>query len=903
MGLGMPASILATKLYIPPARPNAVPRTHLVEKLLSAVVRPGCLTLVSAPAGFGKTTLLSEFTSQLTQPAAWVSLDEGDNNPILFWTYLISACRTILPDLGESALELFKTQEPLSDDTVPTLLINDLTAYERPVVLILDDYHLISHPSIHAGLQLMLDHLPHNLHILISTRTDPPFPLARYRARGHLVEIRLKDLRFSREEAAVFLSKAMLLDLSVEDIAALAERTEGWVAGLQLAALSMQGREDVSGFIKAFTGSHMYVAEYLVEEVLERLPENLQTFMLKTSLLQRMNAGLCEALTGCQDGQIILQSLHRNNIFVVPLDSDEKWFRYHHLFADLLNARLQHMLSSDEIAALQLCAAEWFQSNGFVLDAVSHAFAARDFEKAASLLDHAGRDMFLTDGYTVLKNWLDRLPSESFKTHPRLEIYQALIDLSLGKIDMFEQTLLEKEALINALQPSPENDRLRLEATVYLSAFMAHQNTARAAHMAQKALDQIPSEEQRLRASLFSTLYRAYGMEGDIEKSAPAYRECLRLAQAAGLYGLMSNNTMVRAFDLCQYGRLDEAASYCRLVIDACTQSKPKNPYPAGPAYIGLAGIHLERYELDLAEQYLKTGLELCQQGARYGLYTGYIQKARLHQAKGEFEAAVHVLQLLEQTIHRMDFTLTAQQVASRLAVGDLEGASSLAAPLLEILGSSYYAQTLPRIAAEAFKLSLSRIYIAQGNSEKAVKLLDEIQASVEPGMRFGRLMEVYLLRARAVPIPGEGNISPDAVSYLEQALELGEPAGFTSLFLEEGPALIPLLKAILAHQSAPEKTRKYARRLLKAFDGLGKPTAPQSRIESADLVEQLTPREMEVLALLAQGDSNQDIANRLVITIRTVKKHTSNIYGKLGVSTRTQAVARARALGLLPIG
>ena len=314
--------------------------------------------------------------------------------------------------------------------------------------------------------------------------------------------------------------------------------------------------------------------------------------------------------------------------------------------------------------------------------------------------------MIFTDQYTVLKNWLDALPNEAFQTHPRLEIYRALIDLSLGKIDMFEQTLLEKENLINALPHSPENDRLRLEATVYLSAFMAHQNTSRAIQMAQGALEGISEEDQRLRASLFSTLYRGHGMEGDIGKSAPAYRECLRLAQEAGMYGLMSNITMVRAFDLCQYGRLEEAARYCQLVIDACKQSKQKTIYPAGPSYIGLAGIHLERNELDKAEEYLKRGLELCQQGARYGLYTGYIQKARLHQAKGEFEAAIKTLHRLEQTIQRMDFTLTAQQVASRLAISDIEGASSLAMPLLEILGESYYAQKLPRIAEEAFKLS-----------------------------------------------------------------------------------------------------------------------------------------------------------------------------------------------------
>jgi LuxR family maltose regulon positive regulatory protein len=896
----MSVSVLYTKLYIPPKRDNAVARPLLIKKLLSGVNHPGSFTLVSGPAGFGKTTLLSEFVSRLEQPTAWVSLDEGDNDPIQFWTYLITACRSILEDVGESALELFNTQQPLSDDTVPTILINDLTANDRSIVLVLDDYHTIQTPSIQAGLQFLLDHNPHNLHIILSTRTDPPWSLARYRARNRLIEIRAQDLRFSKEEAAEFLNRTMDLELSVDDISALEERTEGWIAGLQLAALSMQGRDDVSAFVRAFTGSHVYVAEYLVEEVIKRQAEDVQTFLLQTSLLKRMNAGLCEALTGCLDGQVILQSLHRENIFVIPLDNEGKWFRYHHLFADLLSARLQQSTSAKEMAALQLRAADWYERNGFTIEAVSHAFAARDFERAASLLDHAGQSMILTDQYTVLKNWLDALPNETFQTHPRLEIYRVLIDLSLGKIDMFEQTLLEKEKLIKALPHSPENDRLRLEAMVYLSAFMAHQNTSRAMQMAREALEEISDEDQRLRASLFSTLYRAYGMDGDIEKSAPAYRECLRLAQNAGMYGFMSNITMVRAFDLCQYGKLDEAARYCQMVVDACIQSKQKISYPAGPSYIGLAGIHLERNELDKAEEYLKRGLELCQQGARYGLYTGYIQKARLHQAKGELEEAIKTLHMLEQTIQRMDFTLTAQQVASRLAIGDVEGASSLATPLLEILGESYYAQKLPRIAEEAFKLSLARIYIAEGELEKAVQLLGEIQATVEPGMRFGRLMEVYLLRARTIQKQEDGRISSNAISYLEQALELGEPAGFATLFLEEGPTLIPLLKAVLAHQAAPERIKKYARKLLEAFDRPGKPSTHRPGIEATNLVERLTPREMEVLELLAVGDSNQTIADKLVITVRTVKKHTSNIYGKLGASSRIQAVARAHELGLL---
>ena len=897
----MTISILSTKLYIPSVRENAVQRPHLTEKLLSITDRPGSFALLSGPAGFGKTTLLSDFARRLPQPLACVSLDKGDNDYSQFWTYLITACQSILAGVGEAALELLSSSQPLPDETIPTILINDFVTRRKPVVLVLDDYHEIQNTTIHASLRFLLDHLPDNLSIVVSTRIDPPWPLARYRTRNQLVEIRTQDLRFSTGEAANFLNRTMGLGLSPEDVTALEERTEGWIAGLQLAALSMQGRNDVSGFVKAFTGSHVYVAESLVEEVLQRQPEELQTFLLQTSLLKRMNAGLCEALTGCQDGQGILHSLHRENIFLIPLDNEGRWFRYHHLFADLLQARLGQSLSAKEIAALNLRAADWHERSGYLLEAVSYAFAAKDFEKAAALLERAGQNLVFPDQLAVLKKWLDALPDEIFQNHLRLEIYKALIDLSQGKIDMFEQTLLEKERLIKSLPPSPENNRLRLDAAVYLSAFMAHQNTSRAIQMAQEALPEIPDDDSRLKSSLFSTLYRAYGMEGDIEKSAPAYRECMRLAEEAGMLGMMGNVTMVRAFDLCQYGRLDEAARYCQQVIQACTQSKQKALFPAGPSYIGLGGIHLERNELEKAEEYLNKGLALCLQGARYGLYTGYIQKARLHQAKGEYEAAVNTLHTLEQTIQRMDFTLTYQQVASRLAVGDLAGASSLEAPLVEILGESYYAQKLPRVAGEAFKLSLARIYIARGELEQALPLLDEIQATVEPAGRFGRLMEVYMLRARALQKKEDGNIPSNAIARLEQALALAEPAGFVTLFLEEGPTLVPLLQAVVQHQTAPERVQKYARKLLDAFDRIGQPTAQQPAAEAADLVEQLTPRETEVLELLAVGDSNQTIAEKLFITIRTVKKHTGNIYGKLGAGSRIQAVARARELGLLP--
>jgi LuxR family maltose regulon positive regulatory protein len=471
-----------------------------------------------------------------------------------------------------------------------------------------------------------------------------------------------------------------------------------------------------------------------------------------------------------------------------------------------------------------------------------------------------------------------------------------------GTLDMYEQTLIEKESLIKSLPQTPENARLRRRALVHLSLFYAFQNTSKAIQIAEDTLAETPESDLQMRAYIYSSLYRGYGMEGNIERSAAAYRESFRLAEITGQYEMISNSTKIRTFDLCQYGRLDEAADYCQRIISAGARRKSKVFYPAGPCYVGLGGIHLERNELAKAEEYITRGLEMCQQGAMYGLFTGHVQMMRLLQAEGKIEEALKELELIERTFQRREFTFMAQKVSLLLAADDLAGASALVPGLLEILGASHYAQKLPLIAAEAFKLSLARIYIAQGEVEKANQLLDEIRVTVEPDQRYGRLMEVYLLRALVLYRQGEESVSAGVMENMEKALDLAVDPGFMMLFLEEGQELVPLLYAIVNHKTADERIKRHARKLLQAFAEMGKTSDVQAVITVDELVEQLTPREMEVLLLIATGDSNQEIAEKLVITVRTVKKHTSNIYGKLSVSSRMQAVARARELGLLSL-
>jgi LuxR family transcriptional regulator, maltose regulon positive regulatory protein len=894
----MVSPILTTKLFIPPLRPDLLPRPQLIKKLDDITAYP--LTLISASAGSGKTTLLAEWVATTKKPVAWISLDADDNDPAQFLTYLISAVQTIEENFGREVLDKLTSGQSEMVETGLIQLINELAAFTDQTFLLFDDYHTIIDRQVNELVTFLIEHLPPQIHLIFASRVDPPWPLARYRARNQLHELRGQDLRFTTAEILAFLSRAIGVTLSDKDVSALEERTEGWVAGLQLAALSMQGHGDVEQFVRNFTGSHVFVAEYLIEEILQRQPEGTKAFLLQTSILERLNAELCEAVSDCDDGKAILDALHHANVFIIPLDNQGHWFRYHHLFADLLQSRLQQSYSPQAINDLHGRSAAWFENHGYYVEAVHHALAAKDHEKAAALVDKHGQQLFFAERYNTLRRWLEAVPADYFQIYPRLEIYQLLLDLLEGKLDMFEGTLIAKENLIKALPASPENDRLRQRALVNLSLFYAFQNTSKAIQIAEETLAEIPDEDLHMLAYLYSAFYRAYGMEGDIEKSAAAYRESFRLAEITGQYEMIANTTKIRTFDLCQYGRLDEAVHYCQRIIDAGKQFAPAPFYPAGPCYVGLGGIYLERNDLQKAEEFMTLGLSLCEKGAMYGLFTAHVQKVRLLQAQGNLQEALKALQVLEQTFQRREFTFMAQKVSLLLAAGERTAVSELEPYLLEILGASHYAQKIPLIAAEAFKLCLARIYIAQGRIGDADRLLHEIEATVEPDLRYGRLMEAYILRSLARNYGAADSVTPGAVDYMERALALAIEPRFVMLFLEEGPRLVPVLEAVAGGRSAPEEIRQYARMLLAAFGEREQPSPASSAAAADALVEPLTPREMEVLQLIAGGDSNREIAAKLFVSVRTVKKHASNIYSKLNVSSRTQAVAQARAIGLL---
>src|SRR5574341_2138639 len=448
----MSVSLLSTKLHIPRTRVNGISRPRLSQKLLTSVKHPGNFVLLSGPAGFGKTTLLSEFVVDLKHPVAWVSLDEGDNDPIRFWTYVITACQSIQREIGQSAFALLQTPQSLPDETIPTMLINDLVRLDSDLVLVLDDYHTIQNPSIHAALSFLLDHLPDKLHLVLSTRIDPPWQLARYRARDQLVEVRALDLRFTTEEAAEFLNQVMGLNLSAEEVTALEARTEGWIASLQLAAISMRGRSDITAFIKAFTGSHVYVAEYLIEEVLAHQPEEVKTFLLYTSILERLNASLCEAVSGHTDSQAMLKNLYQANLFVLPLDDEGQWFRYHHLFADLLKARLWQSLPAEAITTLHQRAMAWYEQSGMMPEAIDHALTAADYSHAVQLVEKIAMPMILKAYFKTVEDWLRMIPPEYLNESPRANMAFAWMHLMRRNFTKAAPHLERLQALFSVLR-------------------------------------------------------------------------------------------------------------------------------------------------------------------------------------------------------------------------------------------------------------------------------------------------------------------------------------------------------------------------------------------------------------------------------------------------------------------
>jgi LuxR family maltose regulon positive regulatory protein len=898
--------LLTTKLHVPPPRPNLVPRPHLIERLDRGLHGGRKLTLVSAPAGFGKTTLVAAWLHRgdemsASPRAAWLSLDAGDNDPARFFTYLIAALQMIKADIGRGLLDSSTAPHMPPLEPLLTALINEMASLSGRMILVLDDYHLIENPSIHRALNFLLDHLPHPMHLVIATRSDPPLHLARLRGRAQLTELRLTDLRFSFEEAARFLNQAMGLALSDEGVAALASRTEGWITGLQMAAVSM-GRQDaghVDHFIRAFTGSDRYVLDYLVEEVLSQRPQGTQDFLMQTALLSRLCGPLCDAVCGTDpgSGQRTLEQLEQSNLFILPLDNERRWYRYHRLFADLLQQRLQRS-KSDLVPTLHRRASVWYAQNGLMGEAIDHALCAQNFERAADLIKETAQATWMRGEVATFLRWVEALPEQVMRTRPLLCVFHAIALFLTGRSVHAIEARLQDAVQGEAGVPIPG------EVAAIRGMIATFQGEARhSIDLSRRALELLPQESLFLRSLAAWNLGMSHFVNGDIETGMRAFEEAARIGQEAG-------NLLVAVVALCPLaefsmfdGQLDKAQAMYEQALKLATDEWGKLLPIAGMALIGLGELRRERNDLEAAARYLEQGIELSLKWGEISAFDGYIALARVQFAQGEFRRAQETMAKAQQLAVRFDSSefddilVGVHQARLCIALGDLEAATRWARergllqrppfePARGEAGGLYF-----YILREFEHLALARLHIAQGRPDVALEVLAPLLAPAENLKRRGSVIEISILRALA--LQAQGQVS-SALVALERALTLAQPENYVRIFVDEGEPLAQLLYQAARRNLAPG----YTGRLLAAFPA--SKSAPPRQESPAALVEPLSERELEVLALIAEGLSNQEIAQRLFISLRTVKWHASNIYGKLGVSNRTQAVTRARALGVL---
>ncbi len=891
----MLGSLLTTKLYFPPARPALVPRPRLVERLQAGLNGP--LTLLSAPAGSGKTTLLSEWRAGVgaAVPLAWLSLDEADNDPFRFFHHLAACLDLLQPGVLNTLLPYLQASTLPPQEVFLAPLINSLNDYPQDFILALDDVHVLETPSIHAALAFLLDHLPPRMHLVLLTRADPVIPLGRLRARGHLTEIRAEHLRFTLEETSLFLRKIMDLQVRPEQVAALEKRTEGWIAGLQLAALSMQGREDVDGFVSAFTGSNHYIVDYLGEEVLSRQSEPQREFLLRTSIVERLTGPLCDALTDGSDGAETLEKLDHANIFVIPLDKDQCWYRYHQLFAELLRNRLLHACP-ELVPELHGRASRWFESHGFMDEAIDHALAARDFHAAARLFCKESLEVMYNRTFHTLERWLKAFPPEFIKEDPCLCIAMAHVLWGTGRRAQIppwaawaEQGLASRLKADPSLAGSPEYKTFLGETFAFQSLqAQADQHLPEAVELARKAVDLIP-KTVRNRAYALGSLYIALSLSGDIDGAIDAAAEAVALTRTLNYPSMLATATYTLCHLLRTQGRHPEAERAARETLDHAGRLGQLDLFYYGIVYVALADVYTEWNELDKAEALLLKSLALVRQGGmnilQINATTSYIG---LLLTRREYTKVMETLDGLDRLAAEMgqaEVHLIVENIRlqCRAEQGDLTGVSAW----LEKADLAFK----DRMSTDRIEdIYQGCVYLSMlDRKEEAARLLDELEAYTEKHGLAGFRINILVTKASALKKEGK---ETQALACLARALTLARPCGLVHPFLMEGPVMRDMLRSAQKHSLEPEFTA----RLLAAFQESlpGKPPSAGARPSL------LSKRELELLQLLADGCSNKDIAARLVISLGTVKRHTVNIFNKLDVQNRTEAVARARELKLL---
>jgi LuxR family maltose regulon positive regulatory protein len=894
----MAESLLKVRYSIPPVRPALVDRPRLFRLLDEGLHRK--LVLVSAPAGYGKTTLLSAWAKQGRTSVGWLSLDESLNDPARFLSHLIATAQTLQPGAGQEALAGLGAVDPQAGsrrhpldlpvvESILAVLINGFAERSSPGALVLDDYHLIDSAAIHRAVAFLLDHLPSSLHLVVATRADPPLPLSRLRGRNELLEVRARDLAFTPEEATAFLNGVMGLRLGQDEIAALGTRTEGWAVGLQMAALSLQGEKNARDFVRAFTGSHRYILDYLVEEVLAKQDEVVQEFLLKTSLLDRMTVSLCEAVVEREGAQAVLDSLEQANLFLVPLDEERRWFRYHHLFAELLRNRLTQFHAS-EVPQLHLRASGWYEDHGYPMDAVQHARQAGDLERVIGLIEAYAPEMMMHGDLATLNDWLDMLPSEVVQRRPWLCVHHARVHVYAGREDEAELLLARAEEGVPQAGVEREQRRLRAHiaaARCYLRGL--HGDAEGVRIWAREALQNLPEEETLLRSFCLRSLGYALRLENDFPGAARALADAVAVAR-------LSSDPFDDVRALCELaflemerGRLRAAAMACEDALQSAEEyvRRTGTPVPvAAQAEFILGEILAERGDLEAALRHSQDGLRLCGTwGESSLLVDGYLILAEVCLTAGNLAGAMEAVGKARAAGPDLPPTyqhyIGAYEAPIHLARGDLAAASRWAAES----GLGVEAEVAVRL--KRVGIAFADVLVAQGRKGEAMRLCERMLAVSEAAGAIGYV--VPLLARQALILNDQGR-AEEALEKLSRAVALAEPENRLGAFIRLGGNLAGLLRNVAARGCAVE----FVNRLLAAIE---------SRSASGGrpgLAEPLSDRELEVLRLVAVGLSNRQIASHLVLSEATVKKHINNIYEKLSAHKRTEAVALARELGLL---
>lgn len=899
--------LLGTKLTVPRPRPEHLSRDRLTGTLDEGMGRD--LVLVCTPAGFGKTTLLADWARRQQRPVAWVSLDGDDNDPVRFWRYVAAALDRASPGVGREALSLLEPPNVVSGQGAVTALIGELESLSEEIALILDDYHTIESPPIHDSVAFLLGHLPPQLRLLIATRSDPPLPLARLRASGRLTELRGSDLRFTAEESAAFLRDVWGIDVSTRAVAALDARTEGWAVGLQLAALSLQARSDPDAFVDAFTGSHRFVLDYLSEEVMERQPERVRSFLLETSILERLSGPLCDAVTRRSESQSILEELERANLFLMPLDEERRWYRFHHLFADLLRTRLQRS-DPEVIPELHRRAADWCEQQRLLDDAIRHALASDDPMRAARLVEQHMNEPLRRGEGMILERWLSLLPDDVVRSRPALCLAQALMLLHVGNPDMVERLVDHAE---HALERSHEAQVIEVptaggmvtEAPAAIALLRAELagwggDSERLTRFAKSALSHLPEHEIGPRLWARVLLADADWMCGRLADAGRTLADVLSEGRAQRVPDpVLSSCFELGRVQLAQ-GRLDAALRTYRQGLHFATERGRFLPFNAGEAHLGIAQVLYARNEIRDAFEHASEAVELTRDVVEFRLPAfALVTLAWVRHAMREADAALDAIDEASRMypwadVDSMWYPAPAERARLLLAQGRTDEAERWAEErgLSEADEVSY-----PR---ERDYLVLARVLLARAAPARALALLDRLDALAASQGRAGSVIEIRALRALTLQAAGDHD---RALAVLADALALARPEGYVRVFADEGPPMAPLVKSLVgarrrARAAVPSgAAQAHLDRVVRAFGPPDRAATPAQ----PGLIEPLTARELEVLAFIAGGRRNRDIAAELVVTLETVKKHTTHIFDKLGATNRTEAVARARELGLIP--